>query len=598
MTREMFTLFAVLVFTSDAYAVNLISRSDGLEVPEKESGHTELEIADINCDGNLDIISVGDHGSPYVNTEEHGIMVWFGNGFGNWSVVQSGEFGYGGCAIGDLNLDGFPDIAWGVHHDWGTGGFGDRVMGAALGDGSGLNWIPWDTGLAANGEDWGMFATDLADFDIDGDLDIACESFGADNGVRIYENHMNGTWTQAWLIDGWNSNYTIETGDFNADGYPDFICTRWETNVYFGNGFFDFTLNQSGIPDLTMASVDCGDFNGDGRDDIVCSLGYDSGVHCYYFDDGSFQWIDASAGLPDGGDYYDLVQFGYINGDDHLDLILYDDPTGQVYLGSGTGIWEPDASWTMPASGSASAMRIDGDIDHDGREDIVIQAKKTVGFSYINQLRVYSPWLEPSQLSVRVISPDGGETLYDGSIREIRWLSSIPPYQGQGLVDLFISVNGAGGPWTVIASDIPDNGSYQWKTGNELSTTCRIKAVVTTGTDMMADISDNDFSIAGFTGIPEEQSIPLSDIYVSISPNPASGIPMLISAGNSDNPVQVEIYDITGRLVNSFSVNECTTAGIHVTDESGRALDTGIYLIRVWNGNCTTVARLVQLSGR
>lgn len=598
MNRKMFTLLAIFIFASGAYAVSLVSKSNGLEVPEKEAGHTELEIADINCDGNLDIISVGDHGSPYVNSGEHGIMIWFGDGSGNWSVVQSGEFGYGGCAVGDLNLDGFPDVAWGIHHDWGTGGFGDKLMGAALGDGTGLNWVPWDEGLAENGEDWGMFATELADFDLDGDLDIACESFGADNGVRIYENHMDGTWTQTWLIDGWNSNYTIEAGDFNADGYQDFICTRWGTNIYFNNGFFDYTLNQAGIPYLTMVSVDCGDFNGDGRDDIVCSLGSDSGVHCYYFDDGSAQWIDASEGLPDGGDYCDMVQFGYIDGDEHLDLVLYDDPVGQVYLGSGTGIWTADASWTMPASGDASAIRIDGDIDHDGREDIAIQGEQTGGIFDRNQLRVYSPWLEPSQLSVRVLSPDGGEILYNGSIREIRWLSSIPLYQGQALVDLFLSVNGAGGPWTIIASDIPDNGSYQWKTGSELSTTCRIKAVVTTATDKSEDISDNDFSIAGLTGLNEEQSISLSDFDVSIIPNPASGIPVLISAGNSDNSVQVEIYDITGRLVNSFSVDECTAAGIPVTDESGCVLDAGIYILRVSDENCMAVARLVQLPCR
>ena len=57
--------------------VDFISKSKGLDNPDKEGGKTELELADMNSDGYLDIICVGDHGSPYVNSNQHGIMVWF-----------------------------------------------------------------------------------------------------------------------------------------------------------------------------------------------------------------------------------------------------------------------------------------------------------------------------------------------------------------------------------------------------------------------------------------------------------------------------------------------------------------------------------------
>lgn len=63
--------------------ITFISKSSGLETPEKEGGKTELELADINNDGHLDIICVGDHGSPYVNSDQHGIMVWLGDGEGS-----------------------------------------------------------------------------------------------------------------------------------------------------------------------------------------------------------------------------------------------------------------------------------------------------------------------------------------------------------------------------------------------------------------------------------------------------------------------------------------------------------------------------------
>lgn len=72
----------------------------------------------------------------------------------------------------------FLDVAYGMHHKWGTGDLGDQLIEVSLGDGTGMNWIPWDDGLATNGEDWGMFGADFADVDNDGDLDIGSVSFG------------------------------------------------------------------------------------------------------------------------------------------------------------------------------------------------------------------------------------------------------------------------------------------------------------------------------------------------------------------------------------------------------------------------------------
>ncbi|HEC87896.1 MAG TPA: VCBS repeat-containing protein, partial [Thermoplasmata archaeon] len=233
--------------------LTLISKSSGLETPEKEEGKTEYEVADINNDGNLDIISVGDHGSPYVNSGEHGIMVWLGDGKGNWIVYQNGDFGYGGCQIGDLNDDGYMDVVWGVHHNWTSGEFGDTLIDAALGDGSAYNWTPWGEGLAENGETWGMFATDLADFDCDGKLDILSQSFGCCNGIRVYKNLGDGNWTQKWALTGDNTEYTIETGDINGDGYMDFVSTHWISGqgsdiAFLGDGKFNFSIHDNGLP--------------------------------------------------------------------------------------------------------------------------------------------------------------------------------------------------------------------------------------------------------------------------------------------------------------------------------------------------------------
>ncbi|UCF49134.1 MAG: VCBS repeat-containing protein, partial [Thermoplasmatales archaeon] len=439
--------------------VTFIEKSTGLNNPEKEGGKTELELADINNDGHLDIICVGDHGSPYVNSQQHGIMVWLGDGIDTWSVNQVGNFGYGGIEAGDLNLDGYLDIVWGVHHDWGVPGFGDTLIGAALGDGTATNWIPWAEGLGTGGEDWGMFATDLADFDCNGLLDIISQSFGCCNGYHMYENHGDGTWSHEWAVSGGNTYNNIEIGDFNSDGYPDFVGNREGTYVYLGDGSLGFTLTQNGLPTSSWRGLDVGDMNNDGYDDLVVGF-YSTGVKCYTYDKQNNKWESASSGLPSSGTYY--PQFGDIDGDGFLDIVAYTSTIGTLYLGDGNGNWDSDATFSMPSTGDYSAFVVDGDFDHDGREDIVIQAEEGDWISYQNILKAFSPYQEPSELSALLQSPNGGETLISGSIRKIRWLSGVPPSQGDSTVEIQISLNGESGPWDTIVAGIPNNGCYQW----------------------------------------------------------------------------------------------------------------------------------------
>src|SRR3990172_5186899 len=69
----------------------------GLQSIPLEGGMSEIEFADINGDGNVDLLSIGDHGAAI--GPEFGVMVWFGDGTGNnWNLFQNGNFGYGGIA--------------------------------------------------------------------------------------------------------------------------------------------------------------------------------------------------------------------------------------------------------------------------------------------------------------------------------------------------------------------------------------------------------------------------------------------------------------------------------------------------------------------
>src|SRR5712692_8721548 len=90
------TLGSALLFSASGPrrgALRYVEWSSGLETTRMEGGRTELEFGDVNGDGHVDMVSIGDHGSPFINSDEHGVMVWFGDGRGNWSVFQNGRFG-------------------------------------------------------------------------------------------------------------------------------------------------------------------------------------------------------------------------------------------------------------------------------------------------------------------------------------------------------------------------------------------------------------------------------------------------------------------------------------------------------------------------
>lgn len=558
----------LLLFTPES--VTLVLKANGLGIPPKENGRTEYELADVDDDGHLDIISVGDHGNP--GGGQLGIMVWFGDGLGNWAVAKEGDFGYGGCALGDLNNDGVMDIAWGIHHDYGSGGFGDRLIGAALGNGTGTGWVPWDDGLAENGETWGMFATDLADFDNDGLLDIVCQSFGSGNGVRVYRNHGDGTWTQEWEMGGGNVFYTVETGDFNADGNMDFICTRPSTNIFFGDGSFGFTLMQAGFPSNYVSAVDTGDFDNDGASDILVAMGSDSGVRVYSYDNSTQHWIDYSLGLP-FGTIYTMVQFGHLNGDELLDVVAYSGTMGRTYMGDGQGGWVADATFSYSTPGYFSAMRVDGDFDHDGREDIVVQAAEGTPYSYTNIARAYSPWQEPSTLATRLVTPRGGETFMAGSARFVRWLTAVPPGLGQATVDIHLSTSGPGGPWEPVALGLGDNCRFQWIPPQVNATTCRLRLTASAGGQTHQYVSPGDFSILQGVGLWEKEAESLPGARLTVFPNPSVEPPTVSVSGVGGGHLMV--YDLSGRLVLRIPLSPGGSSVL--AREDGTPLPAGVY---------------------
>ena len=471
MNRHLFPIsisLLFLLFSSPVFAqatpqtLSYVESSTGLSL-QLEAGRTELEFADLNADGNPDLISVGDHGNPLINSQEHGIMVWFGDGAGSWTLSQTGELGYGGIAVGDVNGDRLLDIGYGIHHNNSGTDLGDQILEVALGDGTGTSWTPWDDGLATNGESWGMFGSDFADVDHDGDLDLGSIGFGCCSGVHIYLNQKNGSWVQAFGILSGNSDQEFEFGEVNGDGNPDFAASWEEGTVYLGDGTGNFTPGDGNLPKNSFGnpSPSLGDVNDDGRDEVAF-INKRNGIDVWSWVSAGV-WQEISGSLPDQGGY-SAVRIFDMNRDGHGDILGYGQRWVRIWAGDGMGGWTEIAAFQLPASpGDYTALRVGGDADHNGYPDIAIIVDEGSWINSRNKLHFYKEASVPSALAIHPVQPRGGETFRAGSVIFLDWLSAVPAGFGVGNVKIEGSLSGPTGPWRVLANKLPNNGRYQWR---------------------------------------------------------------------------------------------------------------------------------------
>lgn len=228
--------------------------SDLLDYP------TDIELADIDKDGDLDIFATARNSND---------LVWLRND-GNkldWPsfIIEENANTPLGIATGDIDGDGNIDVALCSNGDaklfWykgdGKGGFSRRVIDPNL-----LN--PREI--------------KLVDFDKDGDLDAAVICSNVANTVTLYINENATTWTRKILYTQ-RIGFDIEVGDLNKDGFPDLgaVFSAGSTSpntgaiIWSGDGKGNFTILQ-GITttnSVDMTAIKFADVESDGDLDVL-----------------------------------------------------------------------------------------------------------------------------------------------------------------------------------------------------------------------------------------------------------------------------------------------------------------------------------------
>ena len=233
-----------------------------------------MALADINGDGHVDLIcppTRGDSEQPYI---------YLGNGAGGWmewtdAVFPKLPYAYGGVDVGDIDMDGRPDIALGCH----MGRIFALLQTQAGRFESHSDGLPY-------AEKFSSKAVKLADTNGDGRLEIIALN---ESPTFVNDTSLNLTRQKVFTFDGtrWQEipiiaregetmafGNALTVRDFDQDGRPDFATVssmfhcKWTLFANAADGF-----HPKEIPTLPDRSyyfyVDSADFNKDGRMDLV-----------------------------------------------------------------------------------------------------------------------------------------------------------------------------------------------------------------------------------------------------------------------------------------------------------------------------------------
>ncbi|HET9951337.1 MAG TPA: FG-GAP-like repeat-containing protein [Candidatus Eisenbacteria bacterium] len=626
------------------------------EAPGDRFGSSVAATGDLNGDGFTDIV-IGAQWSDAVAPNGGRAYVYLG-GPGSDAIADyvlqvpqvepRAIAGYAVAIPGDLNGDGWNDIAIGSPISWLMGRVflywggpsldakSDRILvglrgleffGSSLAGVGDVNrdgyddiWVgaPWYVPLLSSAERVGRGYLFYGGPTADGTVDI------------LYEARPVGGVTDELKF----GTSVAAAGDYNHDGFADILIGQ-PADGHFNHGrvYMYRGGNPPGrVPDMAFeAPADrfragrsvsrAGDFNADGYDDYIVGAP-DSGdegdltagrAYLYY---GGQAYPTAAAVDVEFAGIGEYDAFGEavagdadVDGDGYADILVGAPMasgaagirTGKVYvyLGGPHADAVADIVLEGPAEDGTLGTSISlGDMDGDGVADAIVGAAGLQGSkSDPGHVFVYDLAMLPARafahdehrtiplnekgapIALRVEPVDGSFDVRDLDPATMRLRSA-------GAGDRSIDAVPAK---RVVVSDSDRNGVEEMGVSFERADLARLFEGIRGRREVTASLEGalaNGRRIAGDVALTIVVTGPPDDLDASVTPNPMNPEATLAFSLRSPGRVEARLFDASGRLVRTLAAGGTLPAGaqrlrIDGRDDQGRALPSGVYFYRL-----------------
>jgi type II/III secretion system protein/VCBS repeat protein len=316
------------------------------------------------------LTSSGFHDLLVTDPDTNAVHILLSNGDDTFKEATGSPIAVGkapsSIVLGDFNADGNQDFA--------VTNFTDSTFSLFLGNGDGTFKQATGSPFALPTTATGPIAMTSADFNSDGNLDVAIVN-QTTNNVTVLLGNGNATFSLATgspFAVG-QSPVAVATGDLNNDSHPDLVVVNQTDNslsVLLGNGDGTFTAatNSPLATGQAPTAVTISDFNGDGVPDIAVTDPQTDSVSVYL---GLGQGLFATAFELPVGTNPTAILSASLSGASLPDVAITNDPPGTA--GAVTVLLSPASLFSNVSGGGVAQQPYPG----AQYEDLGVKIKTT-----------------------------------------------------------------------------------------------------------------------------------------------------------------------------------------------------------------------------